>query len=167
LGNPEDRPLKEIPEELRELIKKKALFCYQCGACVGSCPTSRAVPEYNPRRIIEKLVMGGWRDVISGSSIWLCTLCHTCHEVCPQGVGISDMIIELRNMATKDGIAPMEFVRSARQMASTGWTTTASSAVLRRREQLGLPNREITGIAEMKKAIELTGLADILENDEE
>jgi heterodisulfide reductase subunit C len=159
--------LKEIPEELRELIKEKALFCYQCGACVGSCPTSRAVPEYNPRRIIEKLVMGGWRDVISGSSIWLCTLCHTCHEVCPQGVGFSGMIIELRNRATKDGVAPKEFVRSARQMATTGWTATVSGAVLRRREQLGLPNMETADTSEVRKAMELTGLADILENDEE
>ena len=158
--------MKEIPEELSTLIKEKALFCYQCGACVGSCPTSRVIPEYNPRRIIEKLVMGGWRDVISESSIWLCTLCHTCYEVCPQGVGISDIIIELRNLASKEGFAPMEFVRSARQMASTGWTATLSGAVLRRREQLGLPNKETAEISEVRKAMELTGLAEILENDE-
>jgi len=158
--------LKEMPEELDELIQEKVLFCYQCGACVGSCPTARAVPEYNPRRIIEKLVMGGWKDVLSGSSIWLCTLCHTCLEVCPQGVGLSRIIIELRNLAARNGVAPSEFLRSARQMASTGWTATVSSSVLRRRKQLGLPDVETTGVEEVRKTLELTGLADILEDKE-
>lgn len=157
--------MKEMPEELEELIKEKALFCYQCGACVGSCPTARAVPEYSPRRMIEELVMGGWRDVLSGGSIWLCTLCHTCHEVCPQGVGISHIIIELRNLAARDGNAPSEFLRSARQMASTGWMASVSAAVLKRRKQLGLPDLETAGAAEVRRILGLTGLADILEDE--
>lgn len=154
---------EETPEELRELIKEKVLFCYQCGACVGSCPTARTIPEYNPRKMMERLVLGDWREVLSGRLIWLCTLCHTCYEVCPQGVGISNIIIELRNIAAEGGMAPEEFLSSAKQMAATGWVTSITSAVQRTRKQLGLPDIKEVDTGEIMKIMELTRFRSVLE----
>lgn len=154
---------EETPEELREIIKEKVLFCYQCGACVGSCPTARAITDYNPRKMMERLVLGDWREVLSGRLIWLCTLCHTCYEVCPQGVGISHIIIKLRNLATKRGMAPTELLGSAMQMAATGCVAPLTGAVERTRKQLGLPEIKAIDTGEIKKIMELTKFRSVLE----
>ena len=154
---------EEMPEELRELVKEKVLFCYQCGSCVGSCPTARAIPEYNPRKMMEKLILGGWEEVLSGKLIWLCTLCHTCYEVCPQGVGISHIIIELRNLAAEKGMAPAEFLSSAKQMAATGWTAPLTGVVQRTRAELGLPEIKAANTEEIKKLMKVTGFRPALE----
>lgn len=156
----------EMPEELRELVKEKVLFCYQCGACVGSCPTARAIPEYNPRKMMEGLILGEWREILSGELIWLCTLCHTCYEVCPQGVGISHIIIELRNLATKRGMAPEGFLEGAKQMATTGRVAPLTGAVERTRGQLGLPEIKAIDAGEIKKIMKLTKFGSVLEEGE-
>ena len=132
-------------------------------ACVGSCPTARAIPEYNPRKMMERLILGEWREVLSGRLIWLCTLCHTCYEVCPQGVGISHIIIELRNLATKRGMAPEGFLDSAKQMAATGCVAPLTGAVERTRKQLGLPELKAINVGEVKKIMGLTKLRSLLE----
>jgi heterodisulfide reductase subunit C len=148
---------EEMPEGLRELVKEKVLFCYQCGSCVGSCPTARAIPEYNPRKMMEKLILGDWEEVLSDKLIWLCTLCHTCYEVCPQGVGISHIIIELRNLAAERGMAPAGFLEGAKQMAATGWTTPLTGAIQRARVELGLPEIKATDTGGIKKLMKRTG----------
>lgn len=157
--------MEEMPEELRVLIKEKVHFCYQCGACVGSCPTARAIPEYNPRKMMEGLILGEWREILSGDLIWLCTLCHTCYEVCPQGVGISHIIIELRNLATKEGMAPEGFLDSAKQMAATGYVAPITGAVERTRKQLGLPEIKVIDTGEIKKIMELMRFRSVLEDE--
>ncbi len=153
----------EMPEGLEELIREKVVYCFQCGSCVGSCPTARAIPEYNPRRIMEELILGRWREVLSGRLIWLCTLCHTCYEVCPQGVGISHIMVELRNQAAKMGLAPSEYLNNLRQVASTGWTSPLTGAVQRIRKELGLPEVNAPRVEEIRKLIGLTELRRFLE----
>ena len=149
---------EQIPEKLNELIREKVLHCYQCGACVGSCPTARATSEYNPRKMMEKLILGEWLNVLSGKLIWLCTLCHTCYEVCPQGVGISHIVVELRNIASERGFAPESFLESARQMVKTGWTSPVTPSILRTRKELGLPELPQADTSEVKKLLDLTGM---------
>jgi ferredoxin len=55
-------------------------------------------------QMMEELILGRWEEILSGKLIWLCTLCHTCYEVCPQGVGVSHIIIKLRNLAAEKGL---------------------------------------------------------------
>lgn len=154
----------EMPVELRELIREKVIYCFQCGSCVGSCPTSRAIQEYNPRRMMEELILGRWREVLPGRMIWLCALCHTCYEVCPQGVGISHIIVELRNIASRMGLAPPEYLNNARQVATTGWISPLTGAVQRIRRELGLPEISTAGVEEVKRLIELTELGRMMED---
>lgn len=156
----------EMPGGLEELIRERVTYCYQCGSCVGSCPTARAIPEYNPRKIMEELILGGWREIISGRMIWLCTLCHTCYEVCPQGVGISHIIVELRNHAARMGLIPPEYLNNVRQVASTGWTSPITGAVQRIRKELGLPEVNMGRVEDVRKLIELTELRRIVEAQE-
>ena len=157
---------KEMPEELEKLVEKNVHFCYQCGSCVGSCPTARAIPEYNPRKMMEGLILGEWREILSGNLIWLCTLCHTCYEVCPQGVGISHIIIELRNLATVEGLAPEGFLGSAKQMIDTGSVAPLTGAVERARKELGLPEFKPIDTEEIKKIIGLTKFKCVMESED-
>jgi len=158
---------KEMPEELKELVKEKVHFCYQCGSCVGSCPTARAIPEYNPRKMMEKLILGEWEEVLSAKLIWFCTMCHTCYEACPQGVGISHIVIELRNLATERGLAPVGFLEGAKQMAATGWTTQLTGAAQRSRTELGLPEIKAVNTEEIKKLMKSTGFRFAQEDERE
>lgn len=152
-----------MPEDLEALIKEKVVHCFQCGSCVGSCPTARTIPEYNPRRMMEELILGRWREVLSGRMIWLCTLCHTCYEACPQGVGISHIIVELRNQAAMMGLAPPEYLNNVRRVASTGWISPLTGAVQRIRKELGLPEVKTPRVEEVRRLIELTELRRVME----
>ncbi|MEM2893118.1 MAG: 4Fe-4S dicluster domain-containing protein [Candidatus Bathyarchaeia archaeon] len=154
---------EEVLGGLETLIREKVIYCFQCGSCVGSCPTARAIREYNPRRIMEELILGRWKEVLSGNLIWLCTLCHTCYEVCPQGVGISHIIVELRNHAAKMGLAPTEYLNNVKQVASTGWTSPLTGAVQRIRKELGLPEVDVGRVDEVRKLMELTELRRMME----
>lgn len=153
---------EEIAGGLEELVREKVIYCFQCGSCVGSCPTARAIQEYNPRRIMEELILGRWKEVLSGRLLWLCTLCHTCYEVCPQGVGISHIIVELRNYAARMGLIPPEYLTNVKQIASTGWTSPLTGAVQRMRKELGLPEVNVGRVDEVRKLMELTELRRIM-----
>jgi len=78
-----------IPDELLRIAR----ICYQCGECTGSCPLRR-VSKFNPRDILYELATWGidedmhWR--------WQCLICENCYNVCPQGLDLPSLIMELR-----------------------------------------------------------------------
>jgi len=45
-------------------------------------------------------------DIYKTEELWDCTTCFTCQERCPKDVKITDIIIELRNMAVKNSFYP-------------------------------------------------------------
>ncbi len=149
--------LESLESEVQKLIKEAVAYCYQCGKCSGSCPTAKACPTYNPRKIAEELMLGRWKEVLFGGEIWLCTLCHTCYENCPQNVGFSHVIIELRNLAAKAGAAPSEFISRVRQLAEIGYIAAVSKAIERRRSELSLPGLQASPDG-IPKIMEATGL---------
>ncbi|RLG56264.1 MAG: hypothetical protein DRN99_00185 [Thermoproteota archaeon] len=149
--------LEDLENEVQKLIKNTVMYCYQCGKCSGSCPTTKVCPSYNPRRIAESLILGRWKEVLSSNEIWLCTLCHTCYENCPQNVGFSHVIIELRNIAARAGAAPDEFLSRVRQLAEVGRIAVISKAIERRRSELSLPELQASPDG-IPRIMEATGL---------
>ncbi|MEM2047923.1 MAG: 4Fe-4S dicluster domain-containing protein, partial [Candidatus Jordarchaeales archaeon] len=95
-------------KELAELHEEGETinFCYQCATCSGICPVFRYNSKYNPRRLIEGMLTGKKDELIHDPNIWLCTVCHNCTEVCPQGVRVSELLATLRNLAPKAGNLP-------------------------------------------------------------
>jgi len=81
---------------------ERLTYCFSCGACTGSCPTHRLIPELDPQKIIHMIMLGFKKDVLSANSIWDCSLCHTCDVVCPQDVRFSKIILVLRQMAWEE-----------------------------------------------------------------
>ena len=83
-------------------------YCYACENCTTVCPV---VENYeNPQEILGLLPhqimrsLGlGLRDLALGSNmLWDCVTCYQCQEHCPQGVKVTDVLYELKNMAVKE-----------------------------------------------------------------
>ncbi len=87
-------------------------LCFGCQTCTNVCPV---VATYeNPREVLGMLphqimyAAGlGIRDLAFGSGmLWDCTTCYQCQEHCPQGVKVTEVLYELKNLAIKNAEAP-------------------------------------------------------------
>ena len=128
----------------RELAEKVegnlASFCYQCGACVGDCPTARFSEDFNPRNIMLNVLYGMREEVVGTvSPVWQCSNCFTCFDRCPQDVKPIEVIIALKNLMAREGITPKGVDRLVEGLLKTGRSALVTSATHRRREELGLP----------------------------
>jgi heterodisulfide reductase subunit C len=71
-------------------------------------------PAYNPRKLIQKAVLGMREEVLKSEMIWICSRCNSCLEKCPKGIRPGDIITALRHIALKEGIVNYRGVRHAR-----------------------------------------------------
>ncbi len=84
---------------------KNFSVCFGCQTCTTVCPV---VNNYdNPQDVLGLLphqIMHaaglGLRDLAFGSNmLWDCLTCYQCQEQCPQGVAVTDVLYELKNLA--------------------------------------------------------------------
>jgi heterodisulfide reductase subunit C2 len=92
-------PDTDFVDQLRRLAGDDFLRCYQCGACINSCPVGIIRSDFNPRIIMRMAVLGLREELLAAEDIWRCSRCYTCQERCPQQSGICDLIFALRNLA--------------------------------------------------------------------
>jgi heterodisulfide reductase subunit C2 len=115
-------------------------YCYQCGACVGDCPSARFSNEFNPR-LIMLAVLYGMEEAVLGpeSAVWQCSNCFTCFDRCPQDVKPIEVIIALKNLMGERGIVPRGVDRMVDGLLNNGRSAVVTTATHRRRQELGLP----------------------------
>lgn len=77
------------------------LDCIQCGLCAGSCPTRFAM-DYSPMQIMKMVQLGMKEEVLSSSTIWVCSTCYTCYTRCPRAIDITTLMMSLRNQAIRE-----------------------------------------------------------------
>ena len=129
-----------------KLIKKNpSLYpCLQCGVCTESCPVAQVSEgRYNPRRLIINVLFGLEKKIFGQEnifSIWGCTLCETCNELCPQKVKLTDVFTTLKNMSFKRGEAPNGYARQVLTVLEHGKAIPKQPAIERRRQELNLPS---------------------------
>jgi heterodisulfide reductase subunit C len=82
--------------------------CFGCESCTNVCPVvanfedPQATVGLVPHQIMHALALGN-RDLALGSRmLWDCVTCYLCQEHCPQGVCITDVLYELKNLAFKE-----------------------------------------------------------------
>ena len=75
--------------------------CEQCGCCSSACPIS-GKENFNVRRIIRFIELDLADDIAASPFPWMCTTCGRCETVCPNGIGILDIIRPLRAMAPEE-----------------------------------------------------------------
>jgi coenzyme F420-reducing hydrogenase delta subunit/Pyruvate/2-oxoacid:ferredoxin oxidoreductase delta subunit len=80
--------------------------CSSCGTCASACLVRRVDPDFNPRRILEMVMLGTREEVLSSSVVWLCSACDLCYNLCPQQIHISDLMKAIRNIAIREGYEP-------------------------------------------------------------
>lgn len=152
----------EVLEEFRELFDVIKL-CYQCGTCAGGCPVFRQYTEFNPRRIMEKLLLGDYDEkLIDEQQIWYCSMCYTCSTRCPQGIDIGHVITELKNLAVKLRNVPPGIVAEMEAILETGTTAAISQSILKKRERLKLPELPKADLDEIQKLMETIGVVESL-----
>jgi Fe-S oxidoreductase len=105
-------PFKEIIDVIKESGGEAYKYCYQCGMCDTVCPWNR-VRDFSMRKLIRQAAFG--LTEIENEEMWRCTTCGRCPQRCPRGVGIIEVGVATRRIATEYGVfpAPVKPVRTA------------------------------------------------------
>jgi heterodisulfide reductase subunit C len=145
----------EKRKELEEVLgADQVSYCYQCGACVGDCPSARFYEGFNPREIMLKSLIGDYDDLIATDSIiWKCSNCYNCYERCPQDVRPVEVIIALKNVASQNETSPKEILEVAKRIRETGYSVPIVSSTNRIREELDLPPVRKIDVSELKEIL--------------
>jgi len=151
----------------RSLKQNPSLYpCLQCGTCTSECPVSIVTEgNYNPRRNILATLFG-YRDLLLNGEdlvIWGCTDCHTCEEVCPQGIELTDLFASLKNQSIALGKGPDYIIEQAKTIFDNAKAIPSQPAIERRRLELGLPAVSEPNISEVQTLLNNLGIKDILE----
>jgi succinate dehydrogenase / fumarate reductase iron-sulfur subunit len=108
-GDPPEREYIVPPESMIDVTQSMA--CIQCGACVSSCLSMEADPDFIGPAALAKAYrfVGDPRDAESKErlhdlandphGIYDCTHCFSCIDACPKGVAPMDQIMRLRRAA--------------------------------------------------------------------
>ena len=111
-GEPPEREYIVPPESMIDITQSMA--CIQCGACVSSCLSMEADPEFIGPAALAKAYrfVGDPRDgqtkerlydlAQDPHGIYDCTHCFNCVDACPKGVAPMDQIMRLRRRAGRD-----------------------------------------------------------------
>jgi heterodisulfide reductase subunit C len=140
--------------------------CYQCGTCTGSCPMGRR-NALRTRKIMRMVALGLKEDLLKSDEIWYCATCYTCTDRCPRHVKPTDVILALRNMATKQHLAPKNFLANAGYIYQSGHAVPNNDANRALRVKLGLTKDPPTThmypeyLPGIQKILEATGLMKI------
>src|SRR6478672_9822086 len=111
-GDPPEREYVVEPESMIDITQSMA--CIQCGACVSSCLSMEADPDFIGPAALAKAyrIVGPPRDAETRErlydlsqdphGIYDCTHCFSCIDACPKDVAPMDQIMRLRRIATRD-----------------------------------------------------------------
>ena len=155
----DDAPVRVDFQFRRELAEKVegnlANYCYQCGACVGDCPSARYSKRgFNPRIIVLQTILGMEEVLLEeGSIIWECTNCYNCYERCPQDVRPVEVITAMKNMAAKRKTNPEDVRSMVKTVETKGMTTVFTALVDKRRKELGLDDLKETPVSDIHKLL--------------
>jgi succinate dehydrogenase / fumarate reductase iron-sulfur subunit len=113
-GEAPEREYVVEPESMIDITQSMA--CIQCGACVSSCLSMEADPDFIGPAALAKAYrfVGDPRDAEAKErlhdlaedphGIYDCTHCFSCIDACPKGVAPMDQIMRLRRKAGEEGI---------------------------------------------------------------
>jgi succinate dehydrogenase iron-sulfur subunit len=151
-GDPPEREYIVPPESMIDVTQSMA--CIQCGACVSSCLSMEADPEFIGPAALAKAYrfVGDPRDAETTErlydlaqdphGIYDCTHCFNCIDACPKGVAPMDQIMRLRRAAGHD--YDIEDVNNGRRHEMAGVKIIESKGTLD--ESLNLQETYAPGI---------------------
>jgi len=108
----------DLSDQIKDAGFKEIDGCIQCGTCTGGCPSGRRT-ALSTRSIIRKVQLG-LDEVLYDRDLWYCSTCYTCLERCPRKLPITDIIIQLRNLAVQKGNMHPTHVSLSHHLYNTG-----------------------------------------------
>ncbi len=136
--------------------------CFNCAVCALVCPVTRYGEGYDPKRHFVYDMFSS-PEPAANPSLWSCSLCHRCYEVCPQDVNPPTIFESLREAAFENGWAPSTVVSLVETVIETGSSFPITAASKRTRARFNLPPFASTGVDEIRQIVENTGLQQILD----
>jgi heterodisulfide reductase subunit C len=103
-------------------------LCFACGTCTAGCPVSEIDSEFDPRRIIRKVLLGMRKEVLSSPLIWRCVQCYACTSKCPQNVKFREVMRALREMAVEEGHAKPALLKEVEELGNLTQTLRRNMA---------------------------------------
>jgi heterodisulfide reductase subunit D len=89
---------------LEDIIQEtKTYLCLECGKCTGLCPISRRNPDFSPRAMIEKALLGFEDELTYNRDLYSCLTCYACSTKCPGDVDFPLFIQKARGVASMVG----------------------------------------------------------------
>lgn len=106
-------PLTPINNEFKEKINLSPQadtysYCFSCENCSTVCPVVENFenPQESldllPHQIMRSVGLGLTDLALGSRMLWNCLTCYQCQEHCPQGVKVTDILYELKNLAVKE-----------------------------------------------------------------
>jgi Fe-S oxidoreductase len=111
----------QLDDEANRLEVAEAVFydgCMRCGRCVAACPSSGAGEAYAPRDFVQWARKQMWQTQFAhkdirlwnrndydgvNESLWYCTTCRACLEVCPIYGAAFEAVAKERRHAVEEG----------------------------------------------------------------
>mgnify|MGYP000872893254 CR=1 FL=1 len=134
--------------------------CMQCGTCTSVCPASRFA-KISARNLIRK-AMAGLDTVLIDQELWYCSTCFTCLEQCPRQIPVTEIILKIRNIATRQGYAPDPLKSVIRFVIETGHAVPINKHFSDFREYHKLPRLPPTVHSDPKSLEEVQRIFDLI-----
>jgi heterodisulfide reductase subunit C len=149
-------------------IKQLLNVCYQCGTCASTCAAGLVSPDKNIRKLIQHLINSDNEfEPKENDLMWLCTTCYQCEDRCPEGIPLTTLLIQLKNMAVEKGVIPASIRKEIATLTVHSFTYPPVKSIVSRRRRLGLPELPRPADAEMQTLIKLTRPPDETTNSQE
>ena len=117
--------------------------CMECGRCEEACPPFATGKPLSPKQVVQDLkrlmeetgfapsgtaVRGLHGDTIRAETLWACTACSACVDVCPVRIDQVTLILDLRRYLVAEGGLSGPAATALRRMQSAGnpWGLPAS-----------------------------------------
>ena len=71
--------------------------CFQCGQCIGACPSGFDLDQ-GPRRIVRLILAGEIERLLAAEDVWRCSECRACSDGCPMEVDAAAMMAAVREL---------------------------------------------------------------------
>jgi heterodisulfide reductase subunit C len=127
----------EFTQKVEKISRSIPHMCFQCGTCTGSCPSAPR-SSYRIRLFVRRAVMGLEEEALTDPDLWLCTTCYSCTDRCPRDIAPTDVIMAMRNLATKRDIIPRNFLKTVQLIYNSGHGVPNNDVNRAARERLGL-----------------------------
>ncbi|MFX0100937.1 MAG: 4Fe-4S dicluster domain-containing protein [Candidatus Hodarchaeota archaeon] len=145
-------------------LSDKLSYCLQCNVCTENCPVSQVNSEYDPRQLILESLMGLKSKILKAGpkALYLCTMCDTCDEKCPNDIPLTHIFSVLKNHSAKLGITADGIKGQGKTLHDFATSVPIGDAIARRRIGFGLPEKYDLPVEELQQLMEITGFSALI-----